>query len=277
MKRPRQVSSFFRYFNWTASKFEIAEHIMHPNPDPNAVKPSERTTQLARKSSVGPPTQEQLQHPTSSSSDVCAAHGASPFQNATLGELGRPAILQTAREQIPSLNGLSRCVPEEEDDLPEYRAKSAVPNNSFAAATLAALTERDRHVAQLTDELRELADRLFAQTSLVEQKDAELVDMRATLDELLLSRDHHVRALEQADDQIGKYETELAEARADLGARESELEEVRLRLMERENDLAKGKKTKADTLHAPTMAGLVTTDEGAGLWNGSQLKWRHCG
>ena len=44
---------------------------------------------------------------------------------------------------------------------------------------------------------REQADRPLAQRSRVEQKDAEFVETQAKLDELLLSRDQHVHALEQ--------------------------------------------------------------------------------
>ena len=51
------------------------EHIKYPEPEHNAVNPNEKTTQLARKSeSSVPSTQDQPQHPESSSSE---AHGAS--------------------------------------------------------------------------------------------------------------------------------------------------------------------------------------------------------
>jgi chromosome segregation ATPase len=115
---------------------------------------------------------------------------------------------------------------------------------------LAARTERDRHIAQLTEELalkstlleqaeanaveaarragselREYVDgQRLKWTSLVKQRDVELVDMQAKLDELLLSRDQ----------QIGQHERELASVRAKLEANESELEAVRLRLAEAE-------------------------------------------
>jgi chromosome segregation ATPase len=119
------------------------------------------------------------------------------------------------------------------------------------------------------------ADRLLAQ---VQQKNAELGDMQAKLDELILSRDQLVRTLEQAQsalqkatpraadadvrsrregEQTGQYETELAEVRAKLEARESELEAVRLRLADAENGWTKGK-TETDTVALRAM----TTDEG---------------
>jgi hypothetical protein len=102
--------------------------------------------------------------------------------------------------------------------------------------------------------------------------------MQAKLDELLLSRKQHVRALEQAlekatsraadadersqraCEQIGKYETELAGVRGELGTRKSELEAARLRLMDAEIGWAKSK-TEADTLRALTTPCLVSTDE----------------
>jgi hypothetical protein len=141
------------------------------------------------------------------------------------------------------------------------------------SVSLTAQSERDQRIAQLTDELalksalleevkanaadrarlelREHEDRLLAQTSLVKQRDVELVDMQAELDELLLSRDQ----------QIGKYEKELANVRAKLEANESELEAVRLRLTDAEKGLIKSK-AEADTLRTQTATGLVSRDEG---------------
>ncbi|KAI0294942.1 hypothetical protein BC826DRAFT_1104415 [Russula brevipes] len=134
---------------------------------------------------------------------------------------------------------------------------------------------QERHTA-LEAELRDQADRLLAQTSFVEQKDAELLNVQAQLDELLVSRDQHVRALEQAQgalqkatsraaevdeqsqrtrEQIGQYETELADVRGELEARMSELEAVRLRLTDAENAWAKSRE-EADAFRALTTTGL---------------------
>jgi chromosome segregation ATPase len=193
------------------------------------------------------------------------------------------------------------------------------------SATLAAQAERDRRLAQLTDELslkstlleqseanaaeatkrsglleethvhmlrdhtdvqerhddldtklREHTDRLLVQTSLVEQKDAELVNMQAQLDELLHSRDQHVRALEQAQsalqkatsraaevdeqskrarEQVGQYDGELAELRGELETRTTELEATRLRLTNAENAWTKSRE-EADAFRALTTTGL---------------------
>ena len=99
-------------------------------------------------------------------------------------------------------------------------------------------------------ERRENANRLLVQTSLAKQKDAELEKLRAKLAELSLTRAQDVRAPEQARsplqisdkyqrsqhafEQVAKYETELAEVRAELEAKMSELEAVRSRLTDAE-------------------------------------------
>jgi hypothetical protein len=88
------------------------------------------------------------------------------------------------------------------------------------------------------------------QTSLVEQRDAEIVDMQARLDELLLFRDQ----------QVGQYEKELRNVRAKLEEKESELEAVRLRLTDAEKGLIKSK-AEAGTLRAQTVTGPVNRDE----------------
>ena len=295
------------------------EHIENPKLDSNAVNLSENTTQFALESSAGPSTQRYPQYPASSassSSDAYTALSTPRFQNSSLEELGHPAFPQITREQNSSPNGLpsqptsengkARRVSEKDDSgegsaeyLPDASSEVArlecervVELERQLSAILAAQTERDQRLAQLTDELalksallerveanaaeatkhaglepHELADRLLAQTSLVENKDTELVRMQAKLDELVASRDQHVRALGQAESALQKatsraadaddYETELVGVRAELEARKSELEAIRLRLANAEVGWAKSK-TEVDTLRA---AGLVSTDE----------------
>jgi len=298
------------------------------NPNPDAVKPSEKTTQPALQSSAGHSTQQQPQYPTSSSSDAYTVHNAPPFQNSTPEELGHPASPQITCERNPSLNdlplhptsmnGKTRRVPEKDDngegsaeyllgassegEVARLECERVVELERQMSAMLAARTEQDQRLAQLIEELalksalleraeanaaeatksaglepRELADRLLAQTSLVEHKDADLMKMQVKLDELVASRDQHVRALEQAQSALQKatsraadadgYETELVEVRAELEARKSELEArepeleaIRLRLTNAEIGWAKSK-TEADTLRASNTAGLVSTDE----------------
>jgi hypothetical protein len=172
------------------------------------------------------------------------------------------------------------------------RAELVVELERQLSATLAAQTQRDRRLTLLIDELalksalleqaqanateakkraglelREHADRLLAQASLGEQKNAELVSMQAKLDEAQDALQKATARTADADErsqreceQIGEYETELAEVRAKLEAKESELEAVRLRLTDAENGCAKSK-TEASTSLTLTAAGLVSTDE----------------
>jgi chromosome segregation ATPase len=137
-------------------------------------------------------------------------------------------------------------------------------------------TDVQEQHATLDAELRESADRLLAQTSLADQRDAELASTQVQVEDLLLSRDQHVRALEQAQsalqkatsrarevdeenqrarEQIVQYETDLAEVRFELEAKMSELEAIRLRLTEAENAWAKSRE-EADAFRALTTTGL---------------------
>jgi hypothetical protein len=134
--------------------------------------------------------------------------------------------------ELTGVNSRPRHVPEDDvsEGSTEYHAKFAAPHSSSEgevarlelerqlSGSLATQTERDQRIAQLTDELalksalleqseinaaeaakraglelREHADRLLTQTSLVKQRDAELVDMQTRLDELLLSRDSNMK------------------------------------------------------------------------------------
>ena len=129
------------------------------------------------------------------------------------------------------------------------------------------------------------------QTSLMEQRDAELVEMQAKYDKLRQSRDQelsNVRAELEAklseleavrlrladaekghtslnelvashDQQVGQYEKELANVRGKLEAKESEFETIRLRLTEAEGWTKS--KAKADTLRAKNATGSVNKDD----------------
>ena len=166
----------------------------------------------------------------------------------------------------------------------EYHAEFAAPHHSCEGKVTrlelerqlsVSLAERDRRIAQLTDELalktvlleqadanaaeaakraglelREHADRLLMQTSPVEQRDAGLVNMQAKLDELKVSRDQLV----------GQHENELTNIRAKFEAKESELESVRLRLTNAEMGWTKSK-AEADTLRAQTASGNRDEDQ----------------
>ncbi|KAA1468076.1 hypothetical protein DENSPDRAFT_770400 [Dentipellis sp. KUC8613] len=137
-------------------------------------------------------------------------------------------------------------------------------------------TEVQEQHTNLDAALREQADRLLGQTSALEQKEAENASLQAQVSELSLSRDQHVRALEQARnalqtataratevddqnqrsrDQILQLETDIAELRGELEARTTEVESTRARLTDVENSWAKSRE-EADAFRALTTTGL---------------------
>ena len=167
------------------------------------------------------------------------------------------------------MNSRPRQVPE--DDV-KGSTKAPIPSSSevtrLELEQQLSQTEWDQRITRLTTLLEQAeanatvaagraelepckhADRLLMQASLVEQRDAELVDMQAKLDQLVVSRDQQVR----------QYEKELTIVHAKLEAKEAELEAVRLRLTEAEKGWTKSK-AEADTLRAQTASGSVHKDE----------------
>ncbi|KAG1757769.1 hypothetical protein EDB19DRAFT_1891465 [Suillus lakei] len=130
---------------------------------------------------------------------------------------------------------------------------------------------RDRYV-EVEAALRDHADRLLGQTSLLEQKDAETSQVKRQVEELSQLRDQHVRALDQARtalqavssrseedqrarDQIVQLETDVADLRGELETRTSEMEQARIRLAEVENAWAKSRE-EADAFRALTTGSL---------------------
>jgi hypothetical protein len=237
---------------WTATKTENTEHIKYPGHELNAVNPNEMTTQLAWKSSAGSPTQGQPQHSTSS-----------PWED----DVNEGPIKYHAKFAAPhsSSEGDGEVARLEHERFMELKRQLLV--------SLAAQTERDQRIAQLTDELalkssqlelaeanaaetakragpepREHADGPLMQSSMVKQSDP--VDKQAKPGEFPLSRDQ----------QIGQYGKKLANVRAKLEAKETELEAIRVRLTDAEKGWTKSKE-EADTLRAQIAAGLVSTDE----------------
>ena len=140
-----RVRVYFCRFIWTASKFGNAEHIKYPKTDPNVVKPGEKTTQLTRKASTGPPTQEQPPRPSSASGNV--VHTTSPFQPAAdPEELRRAVSPQNARARRPSPNGLPasvngkpRRVISGDDDV-EVSTESAIRERALSPDQVRALS-----------------------------------------------------------------------------------------------------------------------------------------
>ena len=219
--------------------------------------------------------------------------------------MGRPSSLQTTRERNLSLNGLPsrptgangpKRVPGEDYDgegSTEHPLKHVAPVSPSRkeiarlgdgdgrliqlerqlSETLVAKTERDRRIAQLSDELAVTSALLEQAGEEKRRAGLEQRELQAKLDESLLSRE---QALEQARSALQKAfraaeasernqtacerrETELAEMRAELEGKKSELDAVRLRLADAEDGWAKSK-AEANTLRAQTTAGPVNVN-----------------
>lgn len=124
--------------------------------------------------------------------------------------------------------------------------------------------------------LRDQADQLLSHKSALEQREVEFMNVQAQLDELMSTREQHIRTLEQANsavkasasradeldeqyqrarDQISQLETDLADLRGELEARNTEVDSTRARLQEAENSWAKSRE-EADAFRALTTGSL---------------------
>ncbi|TFK30826.1 hypothetical protein FA15DRAFT_579721 [Coprinopsis marcescibilis] len=133
----------------------------------------------------------------------------------------------------------------------------------------------DQHDA-LEIKLRDANDRLLQQTSLLEQREADEVGLRAQVDELSQSKDQHIRALEQAQaallastsrteelehqtqrstERIRVLEADLVDTKSDLEKKIMEEQALQERLTDAENAWAKSRE-EADSLRALTTGGL---------------------
>lgn len=134
---------------------------------------------------------------------------------------------------------------------------------------------RDRHAA-MESTIREQSDKLLTQASTIEQIEADNMKLQAQFDELSLSREQHVRALEQArsalqtasnrteevdtkyqraQEHIGQLEGDIAELRGELEQRNGEVENARARIVELEDAWAKSRE-EADNFRALTTGSL---------------------
>lgn len=123
---------------------------------------------------------------------------------------------------------------------------------------------------------REQSDRLLAQTSLVDHHEADHMKAQSQLEELILSQEQHIRALEQARaalqtastradevdgqyirarEQVAQLEADLADLRGELEARTTEVENSRVRILDLENSWAKSRE-EADAFRALTTGSL---------------------
>ena len=134
---------------------------------------------------------------------------------------------------------------------------------------------REKH-NQLEVALREQTEQLLAHKSQLEQREAEYLSTQSQLEDLVITRDQHVRALEQARaavtassgraeqleeqyqharEQMGQMENDLAELRGELESRNTEVETLRSRLQDAENSWSKSRE-EADAFRALTTGGL---------------------
>jgi len=255
-----QVCTFFFYFIWTAPKFENTEHLDYPEPDFDAVNPSEKTTQLVGKSSASPPTQgrpEELGQPTSQQIARERNLNLSDLPSRPTGASDRPGrIPEEVNDSEGSRGHHAQLVVPDGKEIARLEDKRLVELERQLSETLVGQTERDRRIGQLIDELA-LKSALLAQAS--EEKERarlEQLELQAKLDGLMLSRDEVFRTPEQAQSALA---TELAKVRAVLEGTKSELAAVRSRLTDAEDGLAK-KKAEEDTLRTQTAANNTDMD-----------------
>ncbi|KAG6832512.1 hypothetical protein H0H92_000141 [Tricholoma furcatifolium] len=162
----------------------------------------------------------------------------------------------------------------------EARANEATKRADSVDETHSRTLQRHTDLQDSFDSLeakhREQTQELLTQTSMLEQREAEELALRAVIDELTLSKEQHVRALEQARvalqsassragevdtqyqrvrEQIGTLEGEIAELRGEVEARTAEAESAQARLAEVENSWAKSRE-EADAFRALTTGSL---------------------
>ncbi|PCH33914.1 hypothetical protein WOLCODRAFT_22329 [Wolfiporia cocos MD-104 SS10] len=130
--------------------------------------------------------------------------------------------------------------------------------------------------SSLESTYRDQTNNHLAQSSLLEQREADYLNAQSRLEELLLSHEQHVRALEQtrvalqtattrADDvdsqyirtreQVAQLESDLADLRGELETRTTEVETARSRILELENQWAKSRE-EVDAFRALTTGSL---------------------
>lgn len=133
----------------------------------------------------------------------------------------------------------------------------------------------DKHES-LEVKYRDHQDKLVSQSSLLEQREADEVGLRGQVDELLQSKEQHIRALDQAkialqaasaratevdmhheraQEKIKTLEADLADLRGELETRTAEAENARENLTDAENSWAKSRE-EADAFRALTTTSL---------------------
>lgn len=184
-------------------------------------------------------------------------------QDRKLGELNDSLALQTSLYQQSEVrvdDALKRA------DMMEEAHKRTVQS----------YTELQEKYRVIELKHREHGDRYVAQSSILEQKDADEVTLRSQVEELTRARDQHIRALEQARDalhaasgraeevdaqyqraqeQIKELEQTVAEMKGEIETLTSEADTARARLTDVELSWAKSRE-EADALRAFTTGSL---------------------
>ncbi|RPD82328.1 hypothetical protein L226DRAFT_556194 [Lentinus tigrinus ALCF2SS1-7] len=194
------------------------------------------------------------------------------LQVALAGQAERDRKIQELNDSV----SLQTTLLEQAEARAEDASKRAdTLTQSYDQSTEAHNALRERNAA-LEARLRETSDKLLAQTSLVEQHEADYIKAQSQLENVLRSQDQHIRALDQtraaleaassraeevdaqyarAREQISQLEADVAELRGELEARTSEIEAARVRIADTENFWAKSRE-EADAFRAVTTGSL---------------------
>jgi hypothetical protein len=237
---------------------------VYPQPRHNAVNPSEKTTQLAWKSSTGPATQAEPQDPKSSfaGGGVTRLELERQLSELLAAQIERDQLIARQTDELAlksalleqaEANAADRLLMQTSPRDVELVGMQAKLRNTEAKLN-ELVVSRDRQKGLYKKELGYVRVKLEAKESELEAVRLQLADAekgRTLLDELVVSRDQ----------QVEQYEKELGNVRVKLEAKESELEAVRLRLTDAERGLIKSK-AEADTLRrAQNATGSVNRDE----------------
>lgn len=158
----------------------------------------------------------------------------------------------------------------------EARAIDATKRAEQMEENIQRQTDLQAKVDELGSQLRDHKERLISQTSLLEQREAEEITLRSQLEDLVMLKDRHVRALEQtqtalqaasnraeevdnkyqrARERIGDLENDIVDLRSDIEARTAEIEYTRNQLNDVENAWAKSRE-EADAFRSLTTRSL---------------------
>lgn len=192
------------------------------------------------------------------------------------------AVMKESAERDHKLKELTESLSLQTTLLEQAEARAE--DASKRADTLSQNHERvvDAHTtlqqqhATMEVTLRDHANKLLSQTSLIEQREADQMKLQAQIEELMLSREQHVRALEQArsavqtattraeevdaqhmrsQERIMQLEADIGELRGELEARTAEVEAARVHIADVENSWAKSRE-EADAFRRATTGGL---------------------